>query len=155
MGKFDIFNKYNSAVAVIGENEDVVYKNNVFKRVFPDFINLQKFSHKLNYNVCALISNNVEVHSPILQALQSVEDFSAHVLYQSSNNDYFYYDLNFKDKLVIVIGNESKGVKKEIQDLANVKVKIPMLGQTESLNAAVATSIIAYEGVRQKFATQK
>ena len=98
MGKFDIFNKYNSAVAVIGENEDVVYKNNVFKRVFPDFINLQKFSHKLNYNVCALISNNVDVHSPILQALQSVEDFSAHVLYQSSNNDYFYYDLNSTKK---------------------------------------------------------
>ena len=77
------------------------------------------------------------------------------IVVTSLDTQHFYYDLNFKDKLVIVIGNESKGVKKEIQDLANVKVKIPMLGQTESLNAAVATSIIAYEGVRQKFATQK
>lgn len=61
-----------------------------------------------------------------------------------------YYDLNFEEKLVIVIGNESKGVSKEIQELADIKIKIPMLGKTESLNAAVATSIIAYEGVRRK-----
>ena len=93
MGKFDIFNKFNSAVAVIDENNEVVYRNNVFKRIFPDFVDLQKFSHKLNYSVCALISNDVEVHSPILQALKSPQDFSAHVLYQSSGNDYFYYDL--------------------------------------------------------------
>ena len=93
MGKFDIFNKFNSAVAVIDEKQDVVYRNSVFKRVFPDFINLQKFSHKLNYSVCALVSNDVEVHSPILQALKSPQDFSAHVLYQSSGNDYSYYDL--------------------------------------------------------------
>ena len=93
MGKFDIFNKFSSAVLVVEDNYNVVYRNNVFKRLFPDFIDLEKFSHKLNYNVCALVSNDVEVHSPILQALKSPQDFSAHVLYQSSGNDYSYYDL--------------------------------------------------------------
>jgi signal transduction histidine kinase len=43
--------------------------------------------------VCALVSNDVEVHSPILQALTSQEDFAAHVLYQSSGNEYSYYDM--------------------------------------------------------------
>ncbi len=105
MGKFDIFNKFNSAVAVINEKKEVVFRNNVFKRIFPDFINLQKFSHKLNYNVCALVSNDVEVHSPILQAIKSKEDFSAHVLYQSAGNDFFYYDLNStkKGKFTILV----------------------------------------------------
>ena len=93
MGKFDFFNKFNSAVAVVNNKKEVVFRNNVFKRIFPDFENLKKFSHKLNYQVCALISNDVEVHSPILQAISSPEDFSAHVLYQSSNNEYYYYDL--------------------------------------------------------------
>ena len=93
MGKFDIFNKFNSAVAVIDEKKEVIYRNSVFKRIFPDFINLERFSHKLNYSVCALVSNDVEVHSPILQALNSSQDFSAHVLYQSSGNEYSYYDL--------------------------------------------------------------
>jgi hypothetical protein len=48
MGKFDFFNKFNSAVLVIDEKQNIVFTNNVFKRVFPDFYNLKKFSHKLN-----------------------------------------------------------------------------------------------------------
>ena len=53
-------------------------------------------------------------------------------------------------KKVIVIGNEANGVSKEIQEMADEKVIIPMLGKTESLNASVATGIILYEYVRQK-----
>lgn len=72
------------------------------------------------------------------------------IVITSLETNKYYYDLNFEEKLVIVIGNEAKGVSKEIQELADIKIKIPMLGKTESLNAAVATSIIAYEGVRRK-----
>ena len=94
MGKFDLFNKFNSAVIVLSDNKEAVFVNNVFKRLFPDFDNIKKFSHKLYYDVCALVSNDVTVHSPIVQALNSQEDFSAHVMYQTYNNDYFYYDMN-------------------------------------------------------------
>ena len=59
------------------------------------------------------------------------------------------YDVDY-NKTVVVIGNESKGVTENIQKLADKKVKIPMLGKTESLNASVATGIILYEYVRQK-----
>ena len=59
------------------------------------------------------------------------------------------YDIDYNKK-VIVIGNEANGVSKEIQDMADNKIKIPMLGKTESLNASVATGIILYEYVRQK-----
>lgn len=59
------------------------------------------------------------------------------------------YDVEYNKK-VIVIGNEGNGVSKKIQDMADIKVKIPMFGKTESLNASVATGIILYEYVRQK-----
>lgn len=59
------------------------------------------------------------------------------------------YDITYNKK-AIVIGNEANGVRKEIQDMADKKIKIPMLGKTESLNASVATGIILYEYVRQK-----
>ena len=59
------------------------------------------------------------------------------------------YDVKYNKK-VIVIGNEANGVEKEIQKMADKKVKIPMLGKTESLNASVATGIMLYEYVRQK-----
>ena len=53
-------------------------------------------------------------------------------------------------KKAIIIGNEANGVSKEVLEIANEKIKIPMLGKTESLNAAVATGIILYEYVRRK-----
>lgn len=59
------------------------------------------------------------------------------------------YDVDYSKK-VIVIGNEANGVKKSIQKIADIKVKIPMPGKTESLNASVATGIVLYEYVRQK-----
>ena len=59
------------------------------------------------------------------------------------------YDISY-NKSIVVIGNEANGVSKEVQELANERVKIPMLGKTESLNAAVATGIMIYEYVRRK-----
>lgn len=59
------------------------------------------------------------------------------------------YDTDYNKK-VIIIGNEANGVKQEIQNIADEKVKIPMIGKTESLNASVACGIVLYEYVRQK-----
>ena len=60
------------------------------------------------------------------------------------------YDVNYK-KSAIVIGNEANGVSTEILEASDERIKIPMKGKTESLNAAVATSIILYEAMRQQF----
>jgi TrmH family RNA methyltransferase len=43
---------------------------------------------------------------------------------------------------VLLVGNESKGLRQELIDAANVKITIPRKGKAESLNAAVATGII-------------
>lgn len=43
---------------------------------------------------------------------------------------------------IIVIGNESKGIRPEILDMATNRITIPAKGRAESLNAAVATGII-------------
>lgn len=59
------------------------------------------------------------------------------------------YDIKLKKK-VIVIGNEANGISKEIISMSDEKIIIPMLGKTESLNAAVATGVILYEYVRRK-----
>ena len=54
-------------------------------------------------------------------------------------------DITKMEKLkegIIVIGNESKGIKQEILELSNIQITIPGKGKAESLNAAVATGII-------------
>lgn len=58
------------------------------------------------------------------------------------------YDVDYK-KVAVVIGNEANGVSNDVLDLADTKIKIPMKGKTESLNAAVATGVILYEATRQ------
>ena len=58
------------------------------------------------------------------------------------------YDLDYKKK-AIVIGNEANGVDPDLQAKADERIKIPMPGKAESLNAAVSASIMIYEYVRQ------
>ena len=87
----------------------------------------------------------------LVKTLKEIKKHKFEIVVSSLQTDNSIYDINYHKK-VIVIGNEANGVKKEIQDLADKKIKIPMLGKTESLNASVATGIILYEYVRQKLA---
>lgn len=87
----------------------------------------------------------------LVKTLKEIKKHKFEIVVSSLQTDNSIYDINYHKK-VIVIGNEANGVKREIQDLADKKIKIPMLGKTESLNASVATGIILYEYVRQKLA---
>jgi RNA methyltransferase, TrmH family len=68
----------------------------------------------------------------------------------SLDTEYNFYDIDLTQKLIISVGNEGNGISKELYDISDIKVKIPMPGGAESLNVAVAASIMIYEGVRQK-----
>ena len=50
----------------------------------------------------------------------------------------------------ILTGNESQGMPSEYADAADVRVKMPMMGKADSLNAAVATAVMAYEVLNQR-----
>jgi len=72
----------------------------------------------------------------------------------SLDTEYNFYDINFSEKLIITVGNEGNGISEEIFNISDIKVKIPMPGGAESLNAAVAASIMIYEGVRQSLSNK-
>lgn len=59
------------------------------------------------------------------------------------------YDADLKGKHLIIIGNEGNGVTKETLSMCDKVVKIPMHPDAESLNAAVAGSVMMYEHYRQ------
>ena len=83
------------------------------------------------------------------QAIKEMKKHHFKLMVTSLQTENSIYDIDFRKK-IIVIGNKSNGVSNEIQNMADEKAKIPMLGKTESLNASVATGIILYEYVRQK-----
>ncbi len=60
------------------------------------------------------------------------------------------YDFDFHADDIIVIGNEGHGISPELLDAADEAVYIPMSKGQESLNAAVAASVVLYEAYRQK-----
>ena len=49
-----------------------------------------------------------------------------------------------------MIGNEGNGLRKETADAADIYVRIPMCGKVESLNAAIASSVLMFEAARQR-----
>lgn len=50
-----------------------------------------------------------------------------------------------KENVAIIIGSETDGVQKEVLDLVDKIVEIPMLGLKESLNVVIAFAILAYK----------
>ena len=95
------------------------------------------------FRVKVIESNN------LLDTLKNMKKHKYKIMATSLETDNSIYDVDYNKK-VIVIGNEANGVEKEILDYADEKIKIPMLGKTESLNASVATAVILYEYVRNK-----
>ena len=76
---------------------------------------------------------------------KGVHTYAAHL--QGGN----YYDaFPFREPTAFLIGNEGNGLSKKLADMAESYLKIPMEGQVESLNAAVAAALLMYETHRQR-----
>ena len=62
----------------------------------------------------------------------------------------YHFDVSYTGSSGILIGNEAAGLSDDIADMADTYIRIPMDGQVESLNAAMAATIIMYEAKRQR-----
>ena len=60
------------------------------------------------------------------------------------------FDVNWKGKRALLVGNEGAGVEDHFYPYIDEIVKIPMPGPTESLNVSVATAVCMYEALRQR-----
>lgn len=87
------------------------------------------------------------VHGKLTEMLPKYMQSGASLIVSALNGSDLYARAPIPgDKpMILVIGNEAKGVSKEVQALSNVRLKIPMRGGAESLNAAVAAGILMYE----------
>lgn len=97
----------------------------------------------------AIFRVNIIESDNLLETLKNLKKHKYKVMATSLETQNSIYDVDYSKK-VIVIGNEANGVSEEILDYSDEKIKIPMLGKTESLNASVATAVILYEYVRNK-----
>lgn len=96
------------------------------------------------YRVPFLYADSMEA---VIERLKDkgVAVYAAHL-----SGENYYDSFDFTKGSAFLIGNEGNGLKKETADLADSYLKIPMEGKVESLNAAIATSLLMYETYRQR-----
>lgn len=73
-----------------------------------------------------------------------VRTFAAHL----DGEDFYRQD--YRGGCAFFIGNEGNGLSEELAARADGRIRIPMKGQVESLNAAVAATVLMYETLRQR-----
>lgn len=76
---------------------------------------------------------------------QGVAVYAAHL-----GADHFYDDYDYHRSTAFLIGNEANGLRDKTASCADALISIPMEGKAESLNAAVASSVLLYEAYRQR-----
>ncbi len=89
------------------------------------------------------------IHDNDLSFLKGLKSKGFKLVATSLEESKDFFDEDLSGKIILSVGNEGNGISDEIFSLADKKVKIPMPGGAESLNVAVATSIILFEKVRQ------
>lgn len=98
-------------------------------------------------------------HIPVIQNLDMTEIISrlkesgVVTLGADPHSSISCIELPYYKRSAIIIGNEAQGIGKEIKELLDKNIRIPMPGRAESLNAGIAASMLMYElHVRKKYA---
>ncbi len=84
------------------------------------------------------------------QLLLLLKKHQKRIIATSPRGENYYFHVDIYKNSALVIGNEASGVSEALLRSAQHIVKIPMLRDTESLNASIAASLVMYEMVRQK-----
>lgn len=86
----------------------------------------------------------------LARALDWLKDAGIWIAGAAGEADKLVYDADLNLPLALVVGAEGKGLRRLTRERCDFLVKIPMLGQVESLNLSVATGILLFEAVRQR-----
>ncbi len=86
----------------------------------------------------------------IVKALEHARASGVRVLATSSHKGTMIADVDLRVPVALIVGNEGAGIPKDILAQADEIVAIPQSSKVESLNAAIAASVILYEAARQR-----
>ena len=96
--------------------------------------------------------DNVKVASVsnIVNAIEKLKKHNYWIVGTSLENSIDYREIDYSGKIVLIIGNEGAGISSLVSKKCDFLAKIPMYGQTNSLNASVAAGIMIYEIIRNR-----
>jgi 23S rRNA (guanosine2251-2'-O)-methyltransferase len=91
----------------------------------------------------ALNRVNIIMVPNLVNAINKLKD-EGFFIYASAMDGRDYKKVSYTDRVVLIIGNEGKGVSKIVRDNSDEIISIPMIGSINSLNASVAAGILMY-----------
>jgi 23S rRNA (guanosine2251-2'-O)-methyltransferase len=86
----------------------------------------------------------------IARAIEELEDAGVWTVGLAGDASESYADVDWTLPSAIVLGAEGTGLRRLVRDRCGRLVRIPMLGQVDSLNVSVAAGVVLYEAVRQR-----
>ena len=87
--------------------------------------------------------------SPLSSLLRTLSAAGYRVIASDLTGDDFYARPDPGRKLVLLIGNEARGISEDVRACADLRLRLPMRGGAESLNAAVAAGILMYDLMKE------
>ncbi len=93
---------------------------------------------------------SVVLVSNIVNTIEKLKKNGFWVVGTSLENSVDYREIDYQGKIVLVIGNEGAGISDLVAKKCDFLAKIPMYGETNSLNASVAAGIMIYEIIRNR-----
>jgi len=84
------------------------------------------------------------------RAIQAAQHSGLWVIGLDTEGEIRYDEADLSGPLVIVVGSEGKGLSRLVRERCDLRVRLPMAGRVQSLNAAVAGSIVLYEAWKQR-----
>ena len=97
-------------------------------------------------------SVNIVTVTNLVRAIETLKQHDFWIFGLADETAESIYKQRFEGRVAIVMGNEGKGLRQLTRQSCDHLLALPMLGQVESLNVAVATAITLYEINRQRFA---
>ena len=84
------------------------------------------------------------------QTVKQLKENGIHTYAAHLKGKHSYEKEDFAKGTAFLIGNEGNGLRDEVAEEAEIYIKIPMCGEVESLNAAIAASVLMFEAARQR-----
>ena len=85
----------------------------------------------------------------LVQLAKQQQQQGVRVIATTSKATQTYWDIDFNQPSLILLGNEGAGLSAELIELADTQINIPLANQVESLNVAIASALLLYEAKRQ------
>ena len=153
------FNKKNSCLLILDQVEDPQNAGQIIRTsecagidgiIFPVHNSFRITNSVLNVSQGAFVNVPLYEVINISKTLQNLKDNDFWIIgIENTKNAELWSNVDYSGKTAIIVGNEGKGIRKNIINHCDFLGKIPMQGSINSLNVSAAVSAILFERLRQ------